>query len=156
MNNLITCVLPDTQMNSFHVILKLLCLAAFVATCLARVLVLPDVNNLNVGLEKKNNSNCIATSLYTISCQIFYLATITGRSYTVVIWILETFEYPTCWEFGFQIVWYSNGRLICYVLCSRPTIQIPDQYLLSLRYWWRALKSWWLMSLWIRPFRFIL
>ena len=29
-------------------------------------------------------------------------------------------------------VWISNGRSMGYVLCSRPTIQIPDQYIRKL------------------------
>ena len=32
-------------------------------------------------------------------------------------------------RFGIQTVWYSNGQFKCYVLCTRPTIQIPDQYI---------------------------
>ena len=34
-------------------------------------------------------------------------------------------------KFGFQMVWYSNGRSMGYVLCTRPTIQIPDQYIIK-------------------------
>ena len=30
-------------------------------------------------------------------------------------------------KFGFQMVWYSNGQFMCYVLYTRPTIQILDQ-----------------------------
>ena len=32
------------------------------------------------------------------------------------IWIMETFEYQSFLRLGLQMVWYSNGRLICYVL----------------------------------------
>ena len=31
-------------------------------------------------------------------------------------------------KFRFQMVWYSNGHCVCFVLCTSPTIRIPDQY----------------------------
>ena len=40
---------------------------------------------------------------------------------TVGIWI------PNFLKFGFQMVWYSNGRFMDYILCTRPTILIPEQ-----------------------------
>ena len=39
------------------------------------------------------------------------------------IWI------PNFLKFVFQMVRYSNGRSIGHVLCTRPTIKIPDQYI---------------------------
>ena len=38
----------------------------------------------------------------------------------------QTFEYQKHLKFRFQMVWHSNGRCMGYVLCNRPTIQIPD------------------------------
>ena len=34
---------------------------------------------------------------------------------------------PKFLKFRFQIVWYSNGWYMGYILCTRPTIQITDQ-----------------------------
>ena len=34
-------------------------------------------------------------------------------------------------KFKFQTVWYSNGRSMCVVPHTRPTIRIPDQYILD-------------------------
>ena len=39
------------------------------------------------------------------------------------IWI------PNFWKFRFQMVWYSKGQSMGYVLYTRPAIQILDQYL---------------------------
>ena len=39
------------------------------------------------------------------------------------IWI------PYILKFGFQMVWYSNGQSMCYVVCTRPTIWIPNQFI---------------------------
>ena len=47
----------------------------------------------------------------------------TGHLYNGNIWI------PNFLKFRFQMVRYSNGRSMDYVLCTRPTIQIPDQYI---------------------------
>ena len=44
---------------------------------------------------------------------------------TINIWI------PNFLKFGFQMVGYSNGRSMGNVLCTRPTIQIPDQWIRS-------------------------
>ena len=41
------------------------------------------------------------------------------------------FWIPNFPKFGFQMVWYSNGRSMGYVLCTRPTIWIPDQYIIN-------------------------
>ena len=39
------------------------------------------------------------------------------------IWI------PTLLKIGFQMAWYLNGWLMCFVLCTRSTIWYPDQYI---------------------------
>ena len=36
---------------------------------------------------------------------------------------------PNIFKCGFQMVRYSNGWSMVYVLCNRPTIGIPDQYI---------------------------
>ena len=47
-----------------------------------------------------------------------------------VQWDLDTNHLNTkLFDFVFQMVWHSNGRSMSYVLCTRPTIQIPDQYI---------------------------
>ena len=44
------------------------------------------------------------------------------------IWIPTTWI-PNFLKLGFQMVQYSKGWSVNYVLCTRPTIQIPDQYI---------------------------
>ena len=45
----------------------------------------------------------------------------------VGIWIATIWK-PIFMKFGFQMVRYSNGQFIWYVLCTRLTMWIPDQY----------------------------
>ena len=61
----------------------------------------------------------------------------TNESYFLLQWWSEYLKHlitgsiwkPKFLKFGFQRVWYSNGRSMGYVLCTRPTIWIPDQYI---------------------------
>ena len=53
---------------------------------------------------------------------LFCLYCITLGIWIPAIWILNFLK------FGFQMVWYSNCRFVCFVLCTRLTIWIPDQY----------------------------
>ena len=51
------------------------------------------------------------------------------RTYTVwiwipTIWIPETFEYQTFWSIEFQMVGWSNGQSMSYVLCIRMTREV--------------------------------
>ena len=52
---------------------------------------------------------------------------------TVVIWVLinwiSTNRIPNFLKLRFQMVQYSNGQFMGYILCTIPTIWIPDQYI---------------------------
>ena len=57
---------------------------------------------------------------------------------TVGIWISTILNTRNIWksnflQFGYQMAWYSDGQLMCYVLllCTRPTIWIPDQCIIK-------------------------
>ena len=40
-------------------------------------------------------------------------------------------QIPNFLLLGFQMVWYSNCRFMCHALFTRPTIQIPDKYIIK-------------------------
>ena len=64
-------------------------------------------------------------------CSVFQFSVFKPPLYTVGIWIPETFEYQTFWSLDFKWFGFSNGWSIGYVLCTRPTIRILDQYIIT-------------------------
>ena len=93
---------------------------------------------LHVRFSNGNKMTDLASTILRIKKKYFYLKwsklakTIrkpdmsTIKICTVGIWILNIWM-PNFLKFGLQMIQYSNGWAIGYVLCTRPTIQIPEQ-----------------------------